>query len=50
MLDKLVKWQANGCQGELSERSRIVFEARNRSAWCEDVFMMWQLQPKAAVC
>jgi hypothetical protein len=31
----MLDWQANGCQGELSERSRIVLEAHNRAASCE---------------
>ena len=49
-LDEIGAWRANGRQGELSERATIVFTSDSHSARCWDIFELWQMQVKSAVC
>jgi hypothetical protein len=50
LLDEIGQWRSNGRQGQLSEQAQIVLTSRNHSARCWNVFHLWQMQTKAAVC
>jgi hypothetical protein len=50
ILDEIRAWRENGRPGELNEPARIVLETPIYTRRCSEIFELWQLEAKGAVC
>jgi hypothetical protein len=49
MLDEIQQWRTSG-EGQLSSQSEIILASRHQSAKCREIFNLWQMKVRAAVC